>query len=313
MTKGRCVLSLISLFALLSLFVVAPSAHAIYGGGDATGSPVVVFVRTAYSIGQTGDCSGTLIEAQIVVTAAHCLYDNTGNVSSTIGVCSPGVDVSVTDCMGVVTKVFIPPGFNLNESVATRTDDIAFLTIRSPLARALPIVFADTPQMAKILTDNTLLYVVGYGRSDPSSAYTASTPRSGSLNVNLDISNLIGRSFIANFWPVSSKYYDFCAGDSGAPVLLAPEVGATQVTMVGIMTTGDVNNCGVMTSRGYFSGGMMQVGPYMNLWKSAQTYLLNSVPVPKKSSIICQKGTLLKKVTAVKPVCPKGYVKKFNV
>jgi len=30
----------------------------------------------------------------------------------------------------------------------------------------------------------------------------------------------------------------------------------------------------------------------------------------KKTTIICTKGKLIKKVTAVKPVCPKGYKKK---
>jgi membrane protein involved in colicin uptake len=31
---------------------------------------------------------------------------------------------------------------------------------------------------------------------------------------------------------------------------------------------------------------------------------------PKKTTITCLKGKLVKKVTAVKPVCPKGYKKK---
>jgi hypothetical protein len=30
----------------------------------------------------------------------------------------------------------------------------------------------------------------------------------------------------------------------------------------------------------------------------------------KKTTITCTKGKLIKKVTAIKPVCPKGYVKK---
>ena len=34
------------------------------------------------------------------------------------------------------------------------------------------------------------------------------------------------------------------------------------------------------------------------------------IPAPKKSTITCVKGKLVKKVTGVKPVCPKGYKKK---
>ena len=33
------------------------------------------------------------------------------------------------------------------------------------------------------------------------------------------------------------------------------------------------------------------------------------IPAPKKSTITCVKGKLVKKVTGVKPVCPKGYKK----
>ena len=40
---------------------------------------------------------------------------------------------------------------------------------------------------------------------------------------------------------------------------------------------------------------------------SLTTTLIKSVP---KSTIICTKGKLTKKVTAVKPVCPVGYKKK---
>ena len=36
----------------------------------------------------------------------------------------------------------------------------------------------------------------------------------------------------------------------------------------------------------------------------------STTPVAKSATITCVKGKLIKKVTAVKPVCPKGYKKK---
>ena len=40
------------------------------------------------------------------------------------------------------------------------------------------------------------------------------------------------------------------------------------------------------------------------------TVIVTAVPLAKKTTITCVKGKLVKKVTAVKPVCPKGYKKK---
>ena len=43
--------------------------------------------------------------------------------------------------------------------------------------------------------------------------------------------------------------------------------------------------------------------------KAKQEAVVNAAAV-KKTTITCLKGKLVKKVTAVKPVCPKGYKKK---
>lgn len=43
---------------------------------------------------------------------------------------------------------------------------------------------------------------------------------------------------------------------------------------------------------------------------AGQSATVKSTPVPKKITITCVKGKLIKKVTALKPVCPVGYKKK---
>ncbi|MEY4959419.1 MAG: hypothetical protein RL271_793, partial [Actinomycetota bacterium] len=42
---------------------------------------------------------------------------------------------------------------------------------------------------------------------------------------------------------------------------------------------------------------------------STPTVIVTAAPVTKKTTITCVKGKLVKKVTALKPVCPKGYKK----
>jgi len=66
------------------------SAEAIYKGTSALGSPYVVQVTAPNAW-----CSGTLIEPQILATAAHCLVNSGVAVSAPdIGVYPPGVDTS---------------------------------------------------------------------------------------------------------------------------------------------------------------------------------------------------------------------------
>ena len=44
--------------------------------------------------------------------------------------------------------------------------------------------------------------------------------------------------------------------------------------------------------------------------KAKQDVAAKAAAAKKKTTITCVKGKLTKKVTAVKPVCPKGYKKK---
>ena len=44
--------------------------------------------------------------------------------------------------------------------------------------------------------------------------------------------------------------------------------------------------------------------------KAKEDAAVKVIPLKKKITLICTKGTLTKKVVAIKPVCPKGYKKK---
>jgi hypothetical protein len=63
-----------------------------------------------------------------------------------------------------------------------------------------------------------------------------------------------------------------------------------------------------VTGSGSSSG--TSTGTVPDLPKSTNANESATKPVPKKKTITCVKGKLVKKVTAVKPVCPSGYKKK---
>jgi hypothetical protein len=63
-----------------------------------------------------------------------------------------------------------------------------------------------------------------------------------------------------------------------------------------------------VTGSGSSSG--TSTGTVPDLPKSTNANESATKPVPKKITITCVKGKLVKKVTKVKPVCPSGYKKK---
>jgi secreted trypsin-like serine protease len=296
---------IITTFALLFSFIQVAPAQAIYGGMDATGNGVVVLITSNYSATQQASCSGALIEPTIVVTAAHCIYNQAGSISSSITVCSPGVDKSKVPCPVLVAKTFTATDFNITDSAYNQLDDIAFLVLSETLTQPVVAGIANKTQIAQILTASTPLLVVGYGDTAANQHAYPSTPNAAMVTIDIDAT--AAARFKPHTWYVGSKTSTPCSGDSGAPVL---QVLNGQALLVGIINAG-LSSCGSSNFNGTFYNAMMEVGGYPSLLLDAENFVNTPPPAPKKISIVCQKGTSVKKVTATKPVCPRGYSKKF--
>lgn len=74
-------------------------AHAVYGGTDATGSPLVLTLLTSKNA-RVSFCSMALLTERIVATAAHCVIEDQGVAPnlrwkiSDMYVSQPGADVT---------------------------------------------------------------------------------------------------------------------------------------------------------------------------------------------------------------------------
>ena len=146
--------------AALTVTLMSPAALNAEEGDDATG---LTELMTAYdargweavgkvSIGYDGMCTGALIETNIVLTAAHCLYDNRsgklidpGQVQFHAGRRNGRATATRKIRRAVVHPdyVFAPPGGELDTS-----DDLALLELNSEirLASVTPFETGNRPR-----------------------------------------------------------------------------------------------------------------------------------------------------------------------
>lgn len=108
-------------------------------------------------------------------------------------------------------------------------------------------------------------------------------------------------------YELTSKVASACRGDSGGPITTILRNG--EEVLVGVMSgaAGVENACGTPGTDGLFRMRVILVAPYLNL---VPEYSFPGV-APKTKTITCikvvKKKTYTKKVTGVKPTCPKGY------
>jgi len=278
------------------------NAYAIYKGTSALGSPYVVQVTTPNAW-----CSGTLVEPQILVTAAHCLVNSGVAVSpSSIGVYSPGVDTSKSSIISRGYQIFYPSGY-YNNRETIEPNDIAFVILDKAVNSSIRLKLANYESVLSLVSQSVILVDYGYGRID--------------LNNRTSIpQQLIARPTTQqnyrSFGGYERTYIDFladengstCPGDSGGPVIAQIKGEAYLVAV----HSGGRGPCGSPDGGDWGSTATI-AGEYQYLLNEATT-ALNKLKPTDVSNVKITSSALTGSITwdlpKNSPVVPTGYVVK---
>lgn len=249
-TRARLLGSLVATLTIAVAGLTAPLASAtdtgarVVNGREPVGAEVssLVYIRASGSI-----CSGTLVEATRVITAAHCV-DRLAAPAVTVGWTSTGVLPATVYVP--VTAIDVHPDYDS----ATFVNDIAVLTLTFPIAGAPPMALATATQSRASLKAGASVSSAGFGYTS-SRGPLSDRARVADLTVipnrvcadDEAIYDITGVTFVGLGIDTATAVcaigvrggtgliIDTCQGDSGGPLYAATDGG---VRLLGLASVG---------------------------------------------------------------------------
>ncbi|KAJ1727682.1 Transmembrane protease serine 5 [Coemansia biformis] len=274
MCRRLCAEGLLVLLVLLGLAAAATGSERVVGGA-AVGDGALPFVVRLF-LDNRPYCGGTLIGAEWVVTAAHCVAasDPQKTGPGSFVACDPATLKvgygSVSSDFGsyaAVESVVVHPAFNPGQI----TSDIALLKIRrgSDMAQRTAFIGVSTANV----TAGERVVAAGWGQTAADNPAQASTLMSAELVVADDATCRSG----ALDWDGQNGLYVCtsytkppavgpCFGDSGGPLVMRTDGVYALLALVSFQTNGDNKMlCAQPSTINYFS----RVSTYLGFISSA--------------------------------------------
>ncbi len=217
-----------------------PHAHASIVGGSETAAgswPSVAYVTTDLGDGTSAACTGTVVAPGAVLTAAHCVVDQSrGEITApeyvTVVTGRRDLDSDAGRDHGVV-RVVVHPGYD----VASERNDVALLALDSPAA-APPIALAGDRALTAA---GSAAAIAGWGSLDGAATIVPTLLRAAGTTLLSDAQcGRQLRGFDAATMlcaaDVTRLLGSTCHGDSGGPLAVAAPDGT--VVQVGITSWG---------------------------------------------------------------------------
>jgi len=183
-------------------------------------------------VGGSHICGGSLINANTIVTAAHCSVSNVIGSVSNLRVRLGSVSRSSGGTLVGVSSVVLHPSYNS----ATSNYDIAIWKLSTSVPTSSTIGYVSLPASGSDPAAGSTVTVAGWGtqssgaNTSPNALYKVSVPVVARTTCRNSYSNLTNNMVCAG---LTAGGKDSCQGDSGGPLVDASK------TLVGVVSFGE--------------------------------------------------------------------------